>query len=133
VKRTLTWSERREQFLTNHLRRVSIQWPAAAEAKRRARVGRRVNPQTGRLCWFAVCEGCQSEFKESELVVDHVQPVVAVERDYSESAYSTAQLGELVERLLPSPDGLQLLCFECHSAKTEAENEDRIKTRKDQG
>lgn len=120
-----TWPQRREEFLTNQLRRISMNWPAATEAKKRARAERRINPQTNRLCWFLACEGCQREFKEAELAVDHIEPVVAVDRDYSESAYSTAQLGELLERLLPAPDSLQMLCFECHSAKSEAENEQR--------
>ncbi len=125
MKKVKPWLQRREEFLTNNLRRISLKWPAISEAKKRARVERRINPQTNRLCWHAACAGCQRDFKEDQLIADHIAPVVPIARDYSESAYSTAQLGELIERLLPIPNELQMLCYECHSAKTEAENRER--------
>lgn len=136
LKVVLTWNERRERFLQNVLRRNSIAWPAARDAKLRFRVARKINPQTGRLCWYSTCNGCQGTFLEKELAVDHIDPVVPVDRDYSRSAYDARTLGELMLRLLPEPQDLQTLCFECHARKTEAENEarqaNRLKYRKDE-
>lgn len=125
IKREKTWNERREQFLQSVLRLNSITWPAAAEAKKRFRTARKINPQTGKLCWHARCNGCRAEFLERELAVDHIDPVVPVDRDYSQNAYDPKTLGELMVRLLPEPLDLQTLCFECHAQKTEAENEER--------
>jgi hypothetical protein len=131
VKKPITdWNRLRETFVENHLRRASLKWPAIAEAKKRARTTRKINLKTNRLAWHAQCAGCCMEFLESKLVADHIEPVVPVERDYSVGAYDTKTLGERISRLLPGPEAIQMLCFLCHSMKTEAENEERQMKRK---
>jgi 5-methylcytosine-specific restriction endonuclease McrA len=119
------WDLFREDFIRNNLRRASLRWPAMTIAKKVARTVRRINPATGKLAWRVLCAGCGEEFLESEVAIDHREPVVPVDRDRATRAYSTEMLGQLMKRMLPEPQELQVLCYECHSRKTEAENEDR--------
>lgn len=116
------WDSLRCQFIRNNLRRVSLRWPAVAEARKKARLWRRINPATGRLAWRALCGECFGEFLERELEADHISPVVPVDRDYFDAAYSGKQLGEVVRRLLPDPLGYAMLCKPCHRQKTSVEN-----------
>lgn len=128
------WNLFREEFVRNSLRQASLRWPARTIALKAVRVARRVNPLTGRACWYGQCRGCRQEFLERELAVDHVEPVVPVVQETRARAYSPEQLGALVSRMLPEPSSLQCLCFACHDAKTVAENEarraGRVKTTK---
>lgn len=123
------WDRLREEFVRNNLRRVSIRWPGAAEAKKRARVGRRINLKTNRLAWHSRCASCKGEYAERDLVSDHKDPVVPVDRNYALRAYGPENLGMLLMRLLPYPDGYQQLCDRCHDEKTAAEQADRARLR----
>lgn len=116
------WNKLRETFIRAHMRRVSLRWPGAAAARKVARAARLVNEKTGRLGWHSWCAGCKGLFPEKELQVDHVEPVVPLYRDYAEAAYSVAQLGQAMQRMLPSPEGYQTLCQPCHKHKTAYEN-----------
>lgn len=129
VARIKTWDERRMEFVRNHLRKVSILWPAGKEARQAARTVQKINPETGRKAWHAECAGCQVEVPEKKLALDHVEPVVEI-RSWDENPYGPNNLGALVSRMFPDPDGYQMLCFQCHTAKTEAENEARGVERK---
>jgi hypothetical protein len=121
------WRRFREEYIKNILRLHSISWPAERLCLVKARTERRINPETGRLAWRVRCAGCLQEFLEKEVAKDHKQPVVPVERDMSLRPYGPEMLGGLVARMLPGPEDLQVLCFSCHSAKTEAEQEARAR------
>ncbi len=134
MKKPITdWNVYRFQFVRERLRKASFMWPPRGQAIRAARTTQKVNPATGRLCWYVRCAGCQMEFLEKEIKLDHKQPIVDVNvgymsgvRDQSSSFGDHAKhLGTYVLRMLPEVQGFQCLCKGCHDRKTKGENDAR--------
>ncbi len=125
----------REQFVRWTLRRASLRWPPRAEARRNARTGQKINPNTGRLCWHSRCAICSKEYPDKDMELDHVEPVVepdmreVQQSDVPGGTNSSYRIGSLVLRMFPEASGLQVLCTDCHSDKTRGENERRKLTR----
>lgn len=134
AKKPITdWNVYRFQFVRERLRKASFMWPPRGQAIRAARTAQKVNPATGRLCWFVRCAGCQMEFLEKEIKLDHINPVINPRvrsvRDNPQLKYTPAYLGTYVLRMLPTADGFQCLCKSCHDRKTKGENDARRKAR----
>lgn len=60
------------------------------------------------------CEGCQAIFKQKELEIDHIDPVIDLKLGFT-------TWDDYVNRLFVEPDKLQALCGICHSSKTQVE------------
>lgn len=105
-------------WIKRKLRRVSLEWPPRTEAKKAARTERRENPKTGRLRWHVECAICGADFPEAEAKMDHINPVVSVEKGFTGwQAY--------VLRLFAPIGNWQVLCATCHDGKTKNEGERR--------
>ena len=112
-----TWTEARfTSFIRGGLRSISMRWPPKNRVKQNARVQRGVY----------LCAGYETEAHEvpaslpplpgnkrriNNAVVDHIQPVV-------DPRVGFVDWNTLIKRLFCEEDGFQLLCHECHSAKT---------------
>jgi 5-methylcytosine-specific restriction endonuclease McrA len=67
----------------------------------------------------AICGGLEAK---SYAVVDHIDPVIPVNKSFEEMS-----LDEVVDRMWCSIDNLQIVCETCHSIKTKEENKQRKK------
>jgi len=94
-----------ESWLRIKLRRISLQWPARTEALRKSRIERGIYQ----------CSTCKGKFKANQVHVDHIEAVIPM------SGYFT-NWDEYIKRLFVDVSGLQILCQQCHSNKTELEN-----------
>ena len=65
-----------------------------------------------------ICNHCGLCFKPKEVHVDHIYPVVPVEREVRD-------WNEYIERLFCNSSGLQVLCIDCHQKKSNEENAER--------
>ncbi len=107
----------RFSFIKAALRAGTVRFPPKYEVLNAAKRGRMVNDKTGRLAEHYQCAACSELFVASDIVVDHVQPVIPV------SGFSNWH--DVVVRMFCGPDGLQVLCKPCHKIKTQAENAER--------
>lgn len=102
-----------KSWLLKHLRRVSKYWPEKTKAYHRVKVDR------GQYR----CESCEQIFKQHELQIDHINPVVDVLKGFED--WNT-----YIARLFCDSDNLQALCKPCHSIKSGLENELRREVKK---
>ena len=118
------WTPARfRSFIRGGLRSISIRWPPRNEVKKNARVRRGVY----------VCAGYKREAHETtaslppkpgnkrrinNAVVDHISPVVC-------PSVGFVSWDELINRLFCEEEDLQVLCHECHTAKTADERSKR--------
>lgn len=106
------WTEARFiSFIKSALRAASRKWPPKWEALKKACVGKKVNPATGKLIFHYKCAACSRLFKAIDVQVDHIDPVVDIDRGFK-------GWDEYIDRMFCEIDGLQVLCKECHSIKT---------------
>lgn len=117
------WTEARfHSFIKSALRSASMRWPPKSAAKKEARTKRG---------WYQ-CAGYKRRAHEvpatlppppgrkrriDNAVVDHIIPVIGPEGFVS--------WDETISRMFVEKGGLQILCHECHSRKTQEEREDR--------
>jgi len=66
-----------------------------------------------------ICNHCGLCFPIKDIQVDHIQPVVPVDRECTD-------WNEYIERLFCPIENLQCLCKPCHLIKSNKENADRI-------
>ena len=103
-------------WLTWTLRKASFRWPPRTEALRAARVSR------GRY----KCVGCEGEFTNKEVSVDHKEPVIDPKRGWQ-------GWDSFIERMFCPASGFQILCNVCHYSKTEKERLVRTENRRKNG
>lgn len=94
----------RETFAKGCLRRGSLMWRPISECRRLARRER------GKY----ECAICKGLFGAKETQVDHREPVVDIIKGFT-------SWDDYIERLFCDVDGLDLLCKNCHEAKTTME------------
>lgn len=97
-------------FARQALRRASYRWKPRNEAIKNARVSRGIYK----------CANCNRSVGNKEKELDHVEPVIR-------TSGSNQTLGEFASRLYVPTSGWQILCPECHQAKSEKENVKRRK------
>lgn len=78
------------------------------------------DPKRSRVKFWVKCEECGGWEAKSNVQVDHIEPVVPIDRSFEEMT-----LDELVDRMWCHETMLQLLCKPCHTIKTKAENKER--------
>lgn len=109
------WTEARfASFIKSALRAASRKWPPKWEALKKACVGKKLNKATGKLIFHYKCNGCTRLFKAADVQVDHIEPVVDIDRGFR-------GWDEYIDRMFCETDHLQVLCKECHSIKTSNE------------
>jgi 5-methylcytosine-specific restriction endonuclease McrA len=110
-----------KRFLIPVLRRATFRFKVKTEngyeyprtqAKQAARVERGLYK----------CAGCGEMFKENETIVDHIDPVVALEDGFTD-------WDDFINRLFVSYDKLQILCTSCSEVKTLMEDNLRTAAR----
>jgi 5-methylcytosine-specific restriction endonuclease McrA len=87
-----------------------MRWPPKNEALSNARIERGLYK----------CNMCKNGFKRDQVDLDHVEPVVSLTEGY-------VDWNEYIRRLFVKPEGYQVLCKTCHSAKTFIEDKVRAK------
>lgn len=102
----------RKEFIIAALRKASYRWPARYDALKESRCA----PGLHR------CAKCPSIIRTNETKKDHVRPVVRPEQGF-------ISLDIYAHNLLGGPGSIQVLCKECHSKKTKAENKKRKEAR----
>jgi 5-methylcytosine-specific restriction endonuclease McrA len=113
------WTEARfKSFVTSALRTATRKWPPKYEALKAANVGRRLDKATGKLSYRYKCAGCGKAFKQKDVQVDHIFPVVDPQKGFT-------NWDEYIDRMFCDVEHLQVLCTECHSVKTQNEREER--------
>lgn len=115
-----TWTEAKfVNFVKNQLRRAK--WPPIFEVKKEANVSRGVY----------LCAGCdqhvpptikQGRKRVNNIFVDHIIPVI-------DPTVGFVGWDSFIDRLFCEKDNLQLLCGECHDAKTAEERRIAVETR----
>lgn len=111
-------ASRMASFIKGGLRTLSRKWPPKYETLKRAMVGRRLDPATGKMSNRYQCAGCGNLFKQADVQVDHIDPVVSVTDGFID-------WNEYIMRMFCEADGLQVLCSECHGVKTQNERKQR--------
>ena len=99
-------------------------WRPRKDALKKACVGKRLNEATGKDNLHYKCAACSNLFKNADVQVDHINPVVSVEDGF-------VGWDVYMERMFCEVDGLQVLCKTCHSIKTANERKVRKETRDD--
>ena len=102
----------RDDWIRKAIRRLSSKWPPRYAAK----VDRRIERGKYR------CDKCKEIFRDKEIQIDHIEPVVAVTGFVDWNHY--------INRLFCEESGFQILCLSCHKEKTLAENETRRNNKK---
>ena len=97
-----------KKFLISILRRATYRWPPRSDALKDARKERNLY----------ICAMCESGFKNSEVVLDHIFPVVDPKTGFT-------TWDDYINRMFPEKDGFQVLCLSCHDIKTQLEDEMR--------
>lgn len=109
----MSWNE--EAKIRGALRQVARYMPEKRECMNRAihptEKGKRGGP-------LYICNHCGLCFPGKDIQVDHIDPVIPVEREVKD-------WNEYIERLFCSPNKLQVLCKPCHLIKSNEENEER--------
>lgn len=91
-------------FAKGALRRASLMFPSISEARRLARRER----------GLYLCAMCEELHKAKDVQVDHRNPVVDMEKGFT-------TLDEFAIRLFCPVEELDVLCTNCHNAKTAGE------------
>lgn len=95
-------------------------FPPKWKASKAAMVGRMVNERTGRLAEHYKCAACEGFFVARDVQVDHIKPVVDPDKGFKD-------WWTYINRLYCEKENLQVLCKECHKAKTNEERKARKK------
>jgi len=113
-----SWTEARyRSFIKGGLRNVSIRWPPRYRCLAAAKVGKRINPKTGRLAEHYTCAKCLDIFPAKEVEVNHILPVIPL------SGFTSWD--ETIERMFCEAPGFEVLCKPCHKLVTKQENIER--------
>tara|TARA_R110002012_G_scaffold210143_1_gene380765 strand:+ start:1261 stop:1698 length:438 start_codon:yes stop_codon:yes gene_type:complete len=112
-------------FIMAALRQKSSRWAPKQKAKIAARDGSLINPKTGRQNIASKCHLCEKRILESESELDHIDPCVPVDGFFYDCC--TGFLGYnwsvVIENMFCEADGYMVLCHDCHTEKSNDENE----------
>lgn len=112
------WTQSRfESFVKSVLRAGSRKWPPKYKVLNEAKRGKQINQKSGRLAEHFECAECHHLFPGSDIVVDHIIPVVLTT--------GWDSWDNVINRLYCNSENLQAVCKECHKVKTKKENEER--------
>lgn len=101
-----------KSFIISLLRKGTYKWRPRNEALKLAKVG-----QDGRAFLYK-CSHCGGIFKRKEIQIDHIDPVVDLDKGFT-------TWDEYIARMFCDISGFQILCTGCHDMKTQLEREYR--------
>lgn len=84
------------------------------------------DPKRKRVKFWVKCELCGGWEAKSNIQIDHFEPVVPINSSFDEMS-----LDEVVNRMWCEENMLQPLCKPCHKLKTQAENKERRRLKKE--
>jgi hypothetical protein len=102
-------------MIRSALRQKSRWWKPIAQCKLNAK--RAYKGPLKRQKFEYQCKECNNWFPEKEIAVDHIVPAGEL-NDFND-------LPDFCKRLFCEVDGLQVLCNNCHTIKTQLEKENR--------
>lgn len=105
------------------LRAGHKRWPIKIAVKNDAKLGKKINPDSGRMAEFYRCSICLGEFTNNNVEVDHVSPVV-------DPSVGFLDWNTYISRLFSSRENYQLVCKACHKIKTNNEKKIKVKENK---
>lgn len=121
------WTEARmRSFVMSALRRAS--WSPKFDVINRAFVRKGINPETGKPCKLHLCEECGNEFPKGKMKADHHEPVIPIRHSWADDpgSFLGYNWNEVMRRLwIEQGDGWNVICEQCHLAKTDAERAER--------
>ncbi len=121
VKNGGRWSDARFRgFVVSALRAATRRWPPKYECLKGACVGVQRNKKSGRDAKHYRCAACEECFPQSNVQVDHKEPVGQF-----------VDWNQMVEKLFCEADNLQVLCKPCHKKKSAAERKETIESKKE--
>ena len=109
------WTEgRRNSFIRSTIRSGFRRWPAKYNVIKAAFTERKINVNTGRLANHYRCASCKGEFVQTQIQVDHVEPVV-------DPRVGHVSWDDFINKLFCTEANLAVLCKPCHKEKTSLE------------
>lgn len=114
-------------FVMGNLRRA--RWPVKYKSINKAFVGNGKNPKTGRQCKLHKCSVCWAVLPKSEMVADHIDPVIPLDGFEGEDMFLGYNWNEVIKRLYCEEDNFQAICKVCHKQKTQNERQEREKNK----
>jgi hypothetical protein len=116
------------RMIISSLKRLHGYFKPKKLALKSARVGRKINPKTNKMCFVAECCQCKTRYFEWEnkLQVDHITTVVPTNGwgKTEDNLFLKYDWNQFIERLFIET-GYQVLCASCHKGKSNGENIDR--------
>jgi galactose-1-phosphate uridylyltransferase len=95
------------------LRRASLMWVGRTKALQAARVKRGLYK----------CAMCEGHFRKGEYHLDHIDSVVPIDGgNRRKDDPSRVDFNLYIDRLFVPPEKYQVLCINCHDAKSALEN-----------
>ena len=116
------WTAARfHSFIKGALRQASIKWPPKNEVKKAARIERGVYrcngyKRTSHQTSASLPPKKGNKRRINNAVVDHIHPVVDPKKGFT-------TWDNLIKRMFVDSKGLQVLCHDCHTRKTNDEKE----------
>lgn len=118
-----TWTEARyNSFIKSGIRSLTRKWKPMFDALNDAKAWKLINKSTGREAMHYRCAGCGELFPLKEVVVDHIEPIVPTDREWT--------WDDIIARALVEKEGFQVLCKPCHQPKSNEENAERREFKK---
>jgi hypothetical protein len=118
-----------QTWIVWQLRKISYRWYARYQCLKAAKVQGKPNTY--------VCNLCKNEYKKEgkkrTITIDHIIPCKDPSKPQAfQEALDTCQCGvcDYLRKMFCGPDGLQVLCKDCHDKKTGKEMTKRKKARK---
>lgn len=118
------WTPARyRSFVRGGLRSISMRWPPKNEVKKAARISRGVYEcsgykRTSHNVTASLPPKPGNKRRINNAVVDHISPVI-------DPSVGFVSWDSLIENLFCEEEDLQVLCHECHKAKTADERSRR--------
>lgn len=115
----------KQSWLISAVRRASLRYPPAIEARNRTKETYYILSKKGKPMKRVkyTCELCgKKDLKSKETELDHIVPIVGKEGFVDWNTYFTTYLIDAA--------GFQLLCLPCHDVKTRLEMGDKYKERR---
>lgn len=84
------------------------------------------NPKRKAVKFWVECTSCGEMEAKSNIQVDHVDPVIAINSSFDEMT-----LDEVVDRLWCDIKNLAVVCKPCHTRKSKAETKERARIKRE--
>jgi len=118
------WTEARfNSFIKSILRSGSRRWEPKYTTLNDACIGVKENLKTGRQAKHYLCKSCMGYFPAKDVQVDHIEPIIDPSKGFT-------NWGDVINSMYCEKEKLQVLCTDCHKAKTAQEKSIATERRK---